>query len=267
MPHVWRWISGIVFIPLFVLLVKYGGIHLYFFFLSIGILVALREFFNMLKAKGYHPHPFLGYFLAWLILFSAYWGNSVLAPLLTLTFALIVLLLSLLLEKEELNFRLESAATTYFGLIYVAWLMTFLQLVRQLPLGPSLIFYLFLITWSNDTGAFYAGRAWGQRKLAPVISPNKSVEGALGGLFFGLCSSFVAKYWFFPQLALRECLFLGLLLGVCGQLGDLVESMLKRSTQVKDAGNAIPGHGGILDRVDSLLFTAPVLYLYAILFF
>lgn len=265
--HLWRWISGIVFIPLFVLLVKYGGIHLYFFFLSIGILAAMREYFNMTAAKGYQLPKYLGYLLSWVILLSAYWGKSALASLLTLTLSLIVLLLAQLLYKEELFLRLESAAITYFGLVYVAWLMTFLLLVRQLPLGQPLVFYLFLVTWANDTGAFYAGRTWGKRKLSPVISPNKTVEGALGGILLGVGASFLAKYWFFSRLTLLECLYLGLLLGFCGQLGDLTESMLKRCTQVKDAGTAIPGHGGILDRVDSLLFTAPVLYLYAVIFF
>ncbi|HJU05758.1 MAG TPA: phosphatidate cytidylyltransferase, partial [Nitrospiraceae bacterium] len=149
-----------------------------------------------------------------------------------------------------------------FGILYVAFLLGHLLLTRALPEGAFLIFFVVLVTWAGDTGAYYAGVTMGRRKLAPTISPNKTVEGLLGGISLALGAAFVSRYWFAPWLTAFDCVATGLLLTITGVLGDLSESAFKRSAGVKDSGSMIPAHGGMLDRVDSLLFTAPAFYYY-----
>ncbi|HEY6007258.1 MAG TPA: phosphatidate cytidylyltransferase, partial [Geobacteraceae bacterium] len=131
------------------------------------------------------------------------------------------------------------------------------------PLGSQWLFLLMTIVMAGDTGAYYVGSSLGRHKLYPVVSPNKSVEGSVGGLVGSTVGALVARWAFFPELAVVDCLATALLLGVLGQLGDLFESLLKRSFGVKDSGTIIPGHGGILDRLDSLLFAAPAALYYA----
>ena len=149
------------------------------------------------------------------------------------------------------------------GLLYVPLLLAPLILVRYEPFGSQWIFLIMAIVMAGDSGAYYVGSAVGKRKLYPVVSPNKSVEGALGGVAGSVAGALIARATFFPQLTLLDAVATALLLGVLGQLGDLFESLLKRSFGVKDSGSIIPGHGGILDRLDSILFAAPAAFYYA----
>ena len=119
---------------------------------------------------------------------------------------------------------------------------------------------LFLIIWLGDTLAYYIGTLAGKHLLAPSISPNKSIEGAIGGLLGSIGGALLAHYWFYPSISIANCTILGLVTGIAGQMGDLCESILKRNLNVKDSGFLVPGHGGLLDRLDSVLFSAPVFY-------
>ena len=122
-----------------------------------------------------------------------------------------------------------------------------------------------MVIWVGDSGAYFTGRALGRTKLFPVASPNKTVEGAVGGLIGAMGAAFLARALFFEALTVSDCLVLGLSGGILGPIGDLVESVFKRSAGVKDSGSFFPGHGGVLDRVDALLFAAPVFYWYAVM--
>jgi phosphatidate cytidylyltransferase len=136
----------------------------------------------------------------------------------------------------------------------------------MLPHGVSWLFLIMVIVMSGDSAAFYVGSALGRTKLYPAVSPKKSVEGSLGGLAGSLVGAFVCRALFFHELTPVDCIASALLLGVVGQLGDLFESLLKRSCGVKDSGVIFPGHGGVLDRLDSILFAAPVAFYYAYFF-
>jgi phosphatidate cytidylyltransferase len=124
-----------------------------------------------------------------------------------------------------------------------------------------------LIVMTNDSAAYYIGSAFGKNRLYPLVSPKKSIEGAIGGLFGSLCGTMLSKFIFFPQLTFLDAVITALVIGTVGQTGDLFESLLKRSFGVKDSGTLIPGHGGVLDRLDSILFAAPVTYYYVLFFF
>lgn len=151
---------------------------------------------------------------------------------------------------------------TLFGVLYLGLTLGTLSMTRLLPQGEWLIFFLLLVTWASDTGAYYVGTLYGRHRLAPTISPKKTVEGLVGGLISAVIVAYVARWWFFPDFSSLDCLILATLLTLTGLWGDLTESAMKRSVGIKDSGGILPGHGGMLDRLDSLLFTAPIFYYY-----
>ncbi len=138
---------------------------------------------------------------------------------------------------------------------------TDMALIRELEMGHAWILFLFAIIWIGDTGAYYGGRSLGKTPLAPSVSPNKTVEGAVSGLLGSLVGAGLMQIWLLSEVSLVHCLIVALVCGIIGQFGDLAESLLKRNTGVKDSGNLIPGHGGVLDRIDSLLFAGPAFFL------
>ncbi len=154
-------------------------------------------------------------------------------------------------------------ALASFGVFYVGTLGAFVGLLRDLPYGVFWVFALLAMTWLNDTFAYFAGHLFGRHKLAPMISPGKTVEGFLGGFVGSLVAFLSVWFWIKNDLEWTQGFLMVFLVGCLGPLGDLSESLIKRSFGVKDSGNVIPGHGGMLDRVDALLFTAPVVYCFA----
>ena len=151
---------------------------------------------------------------------------------------------------------------TLFGVLYLGLPLGPLSMTRLLPQGEWLIFFLLLVTWVSDAGAYYVGTLYGRRRLAPRISPKKTVEGLVGGMIGAIITAYAVRWWFLPELAGLDCLVLAILLTITGLWGDLTESAMKRSVGIKDSGGILPGHGGMLDRLDSLLFTAPAFYYY-----
>ena len=167
-----------------------------------------------------------------------------------------------LLSRSPLEQSLRDGAMTLFGVLYLGLTLGPLSMTRLLPLGEWLIFFLLLVTWASDTGAYYVGTLYGRHRLAPTISPKKTVEGLVGGLISAIIVAYTARWWFLPELSGLDCLVLATLLTITGLWGDLAESAMKRSGGIKDSGGILPGHGGMLDRLDSLLFTAPAFYYY-----
>jgi phosphatidate cytidylyltransferase len=181
----------------------------------------------------------------------------------------VLVALALALRHPPDGRRVEGLAVTLFGVLYVGWLSAHLVLLRELPWsaglpyaeGAGFVLLAFFLTWSCDTGAYAVGRMFG--RIRPwAVSPRKSVEGVIGGLAAAVVAGFVARAWFAPWLRPVDAAVVGLLAGVTGQVGDFVESWLKRDARHGDSGELIPGHGGILDRFDSLYFAAPALYYY-----
>ena len=170
-----------------------------------------------------------------------------------------------LFSRSPLEQSLKDGAKTIFAVFYLLFTLGTLSMTRILPEGEWLIFFLLLVTWASDTGAYYAGTLWGRHPLAPRISPKKTVEGLVGGLIGAIIIAYVARWWFLPELSGLDCLILAILLTFTGLWGDLTESAMKRSVGVKDSGGILPGHGGMLDQLDSLLFAAPAFYYYVTL--
>jgi phosphatidate cytidylyltransferase len=170
---------------------------------------------------------------------------------------------TILLHPGEIASATTRLALAVFGVFYLGGFSAPLALLqRDLPDGPFWVFVAVAVTFANDTGAYFAGRFLGRHKLYPAISPSKTIEGAVGGLVGGALIAWVCRATFFDGLTARDCLMVAVPGAVIGPIGDLLESMIKRSAGVKDSGRMLPGHGGILDRVDALLFVTAWIYAY-----
>lgn len=178
------------------------------------------------------------------------------------TIATMAVPIAMLIANGSFEHRLKDTALIAFGVLYVGFTLSTVASTRLLPGGERFVLFLALVTWAADTGAYYAGTLWGKHLLAPSISPKKTIEGVGGGAGLALVTACVAHASFVPELSLQDAVILGLLLTIAGLLGDLWESAIKRRAGVKDSGSILPGHGGMLDRLDSLLFTAPAFYYY-----
>jgi phosphatidate cytidylyltransferase len=187
-----------------------------------------------------------------------------------LTAFVISALTGAMLKGAPFERMIPMTGATVLGVCYVVLLGGHLVALRTgfpMPLAADLLSFFFLVLMGSDTAAYYTGRAYGRHKLAPSVSPGKTWEGALGGVAASLSFAVLAHYWFFPELQLRAALPLAAIMNVLGVFGDLTESALKRGSGAKDAAKILPGHGGLLDRLDSLLFNAPVIYYFAVFYF
>jgi len=257
-----RVVTAIVAIPLVYLLVKYLNPFYFLFIVAIVVLMGQYEFYRFFYKK-FNSFTLLGLSLGFLLLLAFYRedGTSAVKEA-ALSMVIVIALSGFLFFKKDLQDALTGVSVLVFGVLYVAWTLGHLISLRHFLNGRNLIFFILIVTWGVDTGAYYVGRLVGKHKLAPQVSPGKTIEGAIGGLITALGAAFLARWWFLPELATRNVVMIGLLLGVISQLGDLSESLLKRSAGVKDSGGLFPAHGGMLDRVDSLIFNIPAFYYY-----
>lgn len=224
--------------------------------------LALREYTAM-TMPGRPAAERAGVVLAGVGLFFAlyFWPDLGALWFLAATLAVALLILVRAVDLPAAGARLFAAE---FGVIYVGGLLAALPLLHRI--GSAWLALTIAVTFANDTGAYFVGRAFGRHKLAPALSPGKTIEGALGGLAAGLTVTFVTGWAFMPSLSITDRLAIGLVAGVVGPAGDLVESLMKRAAGVKDSGRSIPGHGGMLDRIDALLFVGAYVYLHVRLF-
>jgi phosphatidate cytidylyltransferase len=191
------------------------------------------------------------------------WGDDPRVLLSTLILLPLIGSLTTLARLGQMNTAALRLMASTGGPLYIG-LLTFLALVRTLPNGPGYVLMTLMFAWMADTGAYFAGRAFGRTKLYEAVSPKKTREGFVGGLLGAVLGALLAHFWYLPSIQLEHAIPLSLVCACFGQLGDLVESLLKRSTDIKDSGHILPGHGGLLDRIDGVLFVAPVVYLYAL---
>ena len=252
-------------IPLLLSLSVIGHIP-FLILVLLAAFLGMTEFGKIASGNQVHiPRAFLGIAILAAIYFTYYDRWEILIGL--CLFVLLALAVRAL--KQPLDQAAKSLAFSILGVVYL-YLFAFWVLIRQLPAvrgydyasGGHWMVSLFLIVWSCDTAAYFGGKGLGRHQLAPVISPSKTKEGAAFGLLGAIFAAVVIHYVFFVYLRLTDLLVVALLVAILGQLGDLFESLLKRSAQLKDTSTLIPGHGGVLDRFDSLLFVSPWVYLY-----
>jgi phosphatidate cytidylyltransferase len=261
-----RWITALAILPLLIALILSGRPMLFSLALSAAAVIALWEFFRI--ALSNHTPPVPRFFTWWsyaagiaLVLLASSHGAAAMAAVMAVH-CLGVAVLSLLRFSKSQDAPFV-AVKQVFALIYIPFFMSYIALLYS---GGSMegihwIFLLLLIVIAGDTGAYFTGRSLGRRKLCPAVSPKKTIEGAVGGLLCSIIFAVGYKLIFMPAFSLSGTFLLAAMTGIVGQAGDLFESEFKRVAGVKDSGGLLPGHGGMLDRIDGLLFAAPAAYL------
>lgn len=270
-----RLLTAIIVLPFLIASILVSWLWWLFVLLAAAAMVlALWEFYLLAKKLQLKPDPVPGFVAgAALITISLQAKEPALVFLLFLLVIIVLVIATLIgamLRGAPFDKMIGSSGATILGVLYVALLGTHLVLIRtgfEPQRSAHLLSFFFLVLMGSDTGAYYVGRALGKHKLAPKISPGKTWEGAIGGVAAALAMATLAHFWFFRELPLKWILPLAFVMSIVGILGDLVESALKRSASAKDAANILPGHGGLLDRLDSLLFNAPLIYYFAVIYF
>ncbi|VEN74008.1 Phosphatidate cytidylyltransferase [Candidatus Desulfarcum epimagneticum] len=254
-----RWITALCLTPFIVWLILMGSGDHFALFVAAVSLVALWEYFGIVLPRTPKTHPdILAVFAAsppliWSVHISRF---DIAAGLMTLT-VLLFGAASIAGFKKDAEVG-KKAAFGLLGIVYVSLFLSWAVLIRDGRDGIVWIFILAVSVFAGDTGAYYAGTRLGRRPLCPFVSPKKTVEGAIGGLAATVCAGSAIKFFFLPALPWGAVILALVLTGVFAQAGDLFESVLKRASGIKDSGKILPGHGGLLDRIDGILFAAPV---------
>ncbi len=259
-----RAISGAIAIPVAAGIVLYGSPWLFFAFVCLLMLIACHEYFSMISGIGIEGFPYVGMALSVLLLLTFYLDGRFLTEWGLVT--ILSLFAAWCAREQNVKVAIDQISFTLLGIFYLGGLSGYFLLLRGLDGGQHWILFLFLVIWTGDIAAYYWGRYIGKKPMAPIVSPGKTWEGAIAGIAGNLAAAGLAKLWFMTGVSAVHCLIAALICGIIGQFGDLAESLLKRNAGVKDSGTIIPGHGGILDRVDSLLFAGPALYCYCRIF-
>lgn len=271
-----RLITAAIALPVLIASIIYPPLKLVFVAVAVvAVVIALYEFWFLAKRVGAKPDIVVGY-AATAAMLVAFFFNVPEWLIIVVPAFVAAALAAEMLRGAPFDKMILSVGTTVLGVLYVAMLGGHLLSVRMgftegqpgsYTLSTHLLSFFFLVLMGSDTGAYYAGRLLGKHKLAPKVSPGKTWEGAFGGMAASLLMATLAHYWFFPELPLSAALPLAAVMNVLGVVGDLTESALKRGANAKDAASILPGHGGFLDRLDSLLFNAPLIYYFARLYF
>jgi phosphatidate cytidylyltransferase len=273
-----RIVTAVIFLPFLIASILIPWLEPLFVVIVAGAMVfGLYEFYVLARKKDMKPDVAAGY-LGGAALFTIFYFTTPdpRTPLDVQTIVLVLLALTIgtliaaTLRGAPFDKMITSAGVTILGVLYVVLLGGHLVALRtgfEQQLSAHLLSFFFLVLMGADTGAYYTGRAIGKHKLAPKISPGKTWEGVAGGVLAALALAAVAHFWFFQELPLKWALPLAAVMTTLGILGDLTESALKRGAGAKDAAKILPGHGGVLDRLDSLLFNAPLIYYFAHFYF
>ncbi|HEU4886264.1 MAG TPA: phosphatidate cytidylyltransferase [Thermoanaerobaculia bacterium] len=256
-----RELTALVAAPAAIWITGWGPVWLFNATIAIICVLAMYEFLALGKAKGYDVPTVLC--IAIMLLIMAAFILDDLSVELGMFAALLIIPASYVFTNKSLEDSLPSSAVAVLATTYVGMLGgSLIRLHNDFPEGYKLVFFLLLVVWLGDSGAYYVGKQFGKHKLSPRISPKKTIEGLVGGIIASILAAVVIHFTFFPKFPLLHAIIAGVILSFAGVIGDLAESMWKRSAAVKDSGTLIPGHGGFLDRFDSILFTAPILYCY-----
>jgi phosphatidate cytidylyltransferase len=256
-----RELTALVAAPLAIWIVGWAHPYVFDAAISLCAALALYEFLDLGRQKGYDiPMPLC---IAVMLFINA---AFILAPIsveMGVFVALLVIPGSYVFSKGNLEEALPSSAIAVLATLYVGMLGgSLIRLHDDFADGAKLVYFLLLVVWLGDSGAYYFGRTFGRHKLSPRISPKKTVEGLMGGIAASVATAVIIQVTFFHNFPLVHAIIAGVILSIAGVIGDLAESMWKRSAAVKDSGTLLPGHGGFLDRFDSIFYTTPILYVY-----
>jgi phosphatidate cytidylyltransferase len=250
---------ALVMVPPIVLLISLGPPEVLHLMVLVATLLGLREYYNLVLPHSKWVEHLVGIGLGLIFSVILSFGNT---KDISLFSVIVLFILSVLFmaSSRDLSLTISRMGMTLFGIFYIGFLLAHVSLIRNMTNGRLWVLFLIATIWAGDISALLSGSFFGRHKLYPKISPNKTFEGLGGAIIGSIIVAFAFAWSFLPHLEKGVCIFLAIGLGILGQFGDFTESMLKRSAQVKDSGTLIPGHGGMLDRLDSFLFSAPFLH-------
>jgi phosphatidate cytidylyltransferase len=257
-----RTLTAFVLLAFFFLVIQFMPLPVFFIVLQILILVSLFEFYNLFSAKKIYPHRTLGIALA-LIISSSFYFEEISVEL-ALFVALLVAGIYFIIyynTLERLASSHSSIALTFFGAFYLSFTLNFFYPLIE-ERGPLYIYFLLVVIIVGDTGAYLIGSLWGRRKMVPIASPRKTWEGGIAGILTACLGTLAAQQVLLPNTVLWKAVLCGFLVHIVAQISDPLESLFKRAVGVKDSSNILPGHGGFLDRVDSLILATPFFYFF-----
>ncbi len=255
-----RELTGIIAAAIVVGIVYSSSAILFMFFVAVIILMGINEYFTIIERIGVNGFRIPGMILSLLLLLCFYFDERFILEWGLV--ASVTLFAACFFQENNTKDAIDQISFTLFGVLYIAGLGGYYLLIRNLEGGERLILFLLLIVWAGDIAAYYWGKNFGTKPLASIISPNKTLEGSIAGLAGSLVASVISGFFFLDHITAVHCLLIALICGTIGQFGDLAESLLKRHASIKNSGDILPGHGGILDRIDSLLFAGPAFYCY-----
>ncbi|MBC2703495.1 phosphatidate cytidylyltransferase [Desulfobacula sp.] len=268
MQHIKRWITALILVPILLWILIKGSTLLFAVLVSVVAIFAIREYLRIIfrndEGSISNTLNIISYTVSMTLIISACLGSwEVLFLILAMNLlALSIFVLSRFADNHAI---FDIAAKQVLGIVYIPVSLSLLVFIKEFNGGTFWIIWLLFVVFANDTGAFYTGTFFGKRALSPNISPNKTIEGSLGGMAAAMVIGFIFCQIFFDDLSLA---FLtvpaSFLIAISGQIGDLFESAMKRASNIKDSGRILPGHGGMLDRIDGLLLAIPVLYVYLV---
>lgn len=268
MQHIKRWITALILIPILLWVILKGSTLLLAVVVCAAALFAIHEYLTIIFHNDVSPVSntikIISYTISAALIFSASLGSWE-VEFLILAMNLMALSIFVLSRYSRNDRVLDIISRQVLGIVYIPVSLSLLIFMKELDQGAFWILWLLIVIFANDTGAFYCGTFFGKRALAPGISPNKTIEGSYGGILFSMVIGFFLCQFFFNDLSL-SLLFIpaSFMLAIAGQIGDLFESAMKRTSTIKDSGWILPGHGGMLDRIDGLLLAIPVLYVYLV---
>ncbi len=261
LPHAKRWITALIAAPVLLWTIARGGIISFAVLIAAVSLAGIFEYNRIAFGRGFSVEKIVTTAAALLFPLAAWGGDRELLLALAAFSVMAVFVLDLLrLKRGRLEMNLPARAV--LGIMYIPFLISHLLLIRALPAGDLWVFYVLVVAFAGDVAAYYVGRSFGKGRLFAEVSPGKTVEGTVGLILGSTIGSIVFIKYSFPSISLWHAAILGLTAGVIGQLGDLTESALKREAGIKDSSALLPGHGGILDRLDCLLFISPFVFYY-----
>lgn len=255
---------ALIIVPPVILLIALGPPAFLHFMVLLATFFGLREYYNLVLPDSKWIERTVGIGLGLILSIIISFGNTKeISPF----FVLVLLVLSILFmaTSKDLSSTISKVGMALFGILFIGFLLAYVSLIRNVTNGRLWVLFLVATIWAGDISALLIGFFFGRHKLYPKISPKKTYEGLGGAIVGSIIIALAFSFLFLPQLEKGPCILLAIGLGIFGQFGDFTESMLKRSARVKDSGTLIPGHGGMLDRLDSFLFSAPFLH-YSLLY-
>jgi phosphatidate cytidylyltransferase len=255
-----RIISALVILPPLVLFLYYAPPVLFLILVLLLVSLSLREYLQLLAMMQLPVCAKMSYTVAFLLVLTAYAPDGERWLPRVLSLGMVVLAVGVMMTVPSGAYRFPALVHSLFGILFIGWSLSHLILLRNLADGQWSILFLCTIVWVGDSTAMYVGKLLGRHKMAPTISPGKTWEGAVGCILGYLLAAALGARFLVPRLVLWQSLVLGLVISFAAQISDLSESLIKRYAGVKDSGELIPGHGGLLDRIDSVLFATPMFF-------